>query len=365
MSLTFIKAEPKIDFIGMRKICYVLSAIVILAGVASLIIKGGPSYGIDFAGGAVVQVKFDAPVSDEQAKDALANVDLPGLSIQQIGTDADSEYLIRLSETDNTESLRGTLSKALAEHLPQAKAEIQRLEVVGPKVGADLRSQAIGALFYASLLIAIYISGRFEHRWVVAGIMAAILGGGLYLLSELGIPLGWLVLAATLITCLVCLKLKLIYALGAVVGLIHDIAITVGVLSLLDIEVDLIIIAAILTIIGYSLNDTIIVFDRIRENQRAKKYPTFTETINRSINQTLSRTILTSGTTAIVVIALFFLGGSIIHNFALTLFVGIVVGTYSSIFVSSPILLIFGEPVEPAKKKETAVIVRDEQGAVV
>ena len=364
MSLTFIKTEPKIDFIGMRKIFYALSVIVILAGVASLIIKGGPTYGIDFAGGAVVQVKFDKPVSDEQTKNALADVDLPGLTIQQVGSDADSEYLIRISETQSTESLRDSLSKALAENLPQAKAEIQRMEVVGPKVGADLRSQAIEALFYASLLIAIYISGRFEHRWVVAGIMAVILAGGLYLLGQMGVPRGWLVLAATAITCIVCIKLKLVYALGAVVGLIHDIIITVGVLSLLDIEVDLIIIAAILTIIGYSLNDTIIVFDRIRENLRAKKYPTFAETINRSINQTLSRTILTSGTTAIVVVALFFLGGSIIHNFALTLLVGIVVGTYSSIFVSSPILLVFGEPEEP-KKKETAVIVRDENGAVV
>ena len=364
MSLTFIKTEPKIDFIGMRRIFYILSAIVILAGVVSLLIKGGPTYGIDFAGGAVVQVKFSAPVSDQQTEKALKALDLPGLSIQQMGKATDNEYLIRLSETKNTESLRESIAKALAENLPQAKAEIQRMEVVGPKVGADLRSQAIEALFYASLLIAIYISGRFEHRWVVAGIMAVVLAGGLYLLGQIGVPRGWLVLAATAITCVVCIKLKLVYALGAVVGLIHDIIITVGVLSLLDIEVDLIIIAAILTIIGYSLNDTIIVFDRIRENLRAKRYPSFAETINRSINQTLSRTILTSGTTAIVVIALFFLGGGIIHNFSLTLLVGIVVGTYSSIFVSGPILLIMGEPVEP-KKKEAAVIVRDEHGAVV
>lgn len=364
MSLTFIKAEPKIDFIGMRKICYALSIILILIGVASLIAKGGPSYGIDFDGGTNIQIKFDKMVSDSEVKTALEGISLPGLSIQQIGADKDSEYLLRLSETGNTEKLRDTITETLAKQLPQAKAEIQRTEAVGPKVGSDLRSQAIEALFYASLLISIYISGRFEHRWVVAGIMAAALAGSLYLLGQFGMPRGWLVLAATLITCAVCLRLKLVYALGAVVGLIHDIAITVGILSLLNVEIDLIIIAAILTIIGYSLNDTIIVFDRIRENLRSKKYPTFKETINRSINQTLSRTILTSGTTAIVTVALFFLGGSIIHNFALTLLVGIVAGTYSSIFVSSPILLIFGEPKEP-KKKETAVIVRDEQGAVV
>ena len=221
MSLTFIKAEPKIDFIGMRKICYALSILFILAGVASLLIKGGPLYGIDFAGGAVVQVKFNTAVSDEQVKNALDGVDLPGLVIQQVGADTDNEYLIRMSETKSTETLRDDLSKALAENLPQAKATIQRTEVVGPKVGADLRSQAIEALFYASLLIAIYISGRFEHRWVVAGIMAVTLAGGLYLLGQLGMPRGWLVLAATTITCLVCLRLKLSYALGAVVGLIH------------------------------------------------------------------------------------------------------------------------------------------------
>ncbi len=365
MSLTFIKAEPKIDFIGMRKICYALSIIFILAGVASLVIKGGPLYGIDFAGGANVQIKFDKPVSDTEIKTALADVKLPGLSIQQIGSAKDSEYLLRITDTGSTDSLRATIAKTLEERLPQATAQIQRTEIVGPKVGADLRSQAIEALFYASLLICIYISGRFEHRWVVAGIMAITLAGGLYLLGQIGVPRGWLVLAATTITCIVCLRLKLVYALGAVVGLIHDIAVTIGILSLLNIEIDLIIIAAILTIIGYSLNDTIIVFDRIRENLRGKKYPTFSETINRSINQTLSRTILTSGTTAVVTVALFFLGGSIIHNFALTLLVGIVAGTYSSIFVSSPILLIFGEPEEPKEKKQTAVIVRDENGAVV
>ena len=364
MSLTFIKSEPKIDFIGLRKICYALSLLVIAVGVASLVIKGGPLYGIDFAGGTVVQIKFDNRVSDEQVKTAMESVDLPGLTIQQIGADADSEYLIRISETGSGDSLRAELTAALADNLPEATASIQRVEMVGPKVGADLRSQAIEALFYASLLIAIYISGRFEQRWFVAGMMAVILGGGLYLLGQFGVPRGWLVLAATAITCAVCWKLKLVYALGAVVGLIHDVVITIGALSLLNIEVDLIIIAAVLTVIGYSLNDTIIVFDRIRENLRSKKYPSFAETINRSINQTLSRTILTSGTTAMVVLALFFLGGSIIHNFALTLLVGIVVGTYSSIFVSSPILLVFGEPKEP-EKKETAVIVRDEHGAVV
>jgi preprotein translocase subunit SecF len=364
MALTFIKTEPTIDFIGRRKIFYILSIIVVLIGLASLVVKGGPTYGIDFAGGAIIQIKFDSQVSDEEVKRAIANADLPAMVIQQIGADSDNEFLIRLSETEGAEYFRDILNQAMIDNLPQVNVEIQRTEMVGPKVGADLRSQAIEALFYASLLISIYISGRFEHRWFVAAIMAVTLGGGLYVLGQIGVPSGWLVLAATIIACAVCWRLKLLYALSAMVGLIHDIAITIGVLSLLNIEVDLIIIAAILTIIGYSLNDTIVIFDRIRENLRGKKYPTFAETINRSINQTLSRTIITSGSTLFVVLALFFLGGSILRDFALTLIVGIIVGSYSSIFVSSPILLIFGEPKEP-DNKEAAVIVRDEQGAVV
>jgi preprotein translocase subunit SecF len=192
------------------------------------------------------------------------------------------------------------------------------------------------------LLIAIYISGRFEQRWFAAAIMAAGLFAGISVLELAGAPTEYLILAAGLITLGLCWYLKLTYALGATVALVHDLLITVGVFSLLNKEFDLTIVAALLTIIGYSLNDTIIVFDRIRENIRAKKAVDLGETINKSINQTLSRTLLTSGTTLLVVLCLYLFGGGVIHDFALALLVGIVVGTYSSIFVASPILLIFG-----------------------
>ena len=173
--------------------------------------------------------------------------------------------------------------------------------------------------------------------------MAAALGAGVYGIGLLGLEMGWLIVAALAITVGLCWYLKLNYALGAVVALIHDVMITVGIFSILGKEFDLTIIAALLTIIGYSLNDTIIVFDRIRENNIARKAnQTFASVINVSVNQTLSRTIMTSATTLMVVFCLFVLGGSVIHDFALALLIGVGVGTYSSIFVASPILLGFG-----------------------
>jgi preprotein translocase subunit SecF len=235
------------------------------------------------------------------------------------------------------------VSDALSSQLDGAGFDIQRLEMVGPKVGADLRAKALEALFFAVLVIAVYISGRFEQRWTVAAIMAAALGGGIYAIGLLGLDMGWLIIAAMFMTMGLCWYLKLNYALGAVVALIHDVTITIGVFSILGKEFDLTIIAALLTIIGYSLNDTIIVFDRIRENTRAQQDPRrFRSVINESINQTLSRTIMTSLTTLMVVACLFVLGGSVIHDFALALLIGIGVGTYSSIFVASPILMGFG-----------------------
>lgn len=365
MALTFIKKQTHIDFVGNRRKFYILSIVLILIGIASLIIKGGPRYGIDFAGGTVIQVKFNAPVTDERVKEALAGVDLPGIVVQQFGNATESEFLIRASNIqESSENLRAVILSALEKNIPDAKADIQRVEMVGPKVGSDLRGMAIEALYFASLLIAIYISGRFEHRWLMALLMAVVLGGALYFLGRLGISKSWLVLVGTILTCVVCWKLKLVYALGAVVGLIHDILITIGFISVFNIEIDLTIVAALLTIIGYSLNDTIVVYDRIRENAAAKLYSSFSENINASINQTLSRTILTSLTTILVLVVLLFLGGNIIHDFALIMIVGVVAGTYSTIFISSPILLAFGEPKQTTRKKKQSIDF-DKQGAVV
>ncbi len=344
MGLQIIKPDTNIDFIGFRKIAFMISAFFILAGLGSLAINGGPKYGIDFAGGMIVQVKVDKTLDVSEFKNALSGVELPGLVVQTLGLEGDNEYLIRTSSSDiSSQDVRAGVSDSLSKNLDGVKFEIQRLEMVGPKVGADLRTKALEAMFYAVLIIAVYISGRFEQRWTVAAIMAAALGGVIYGVGLTGLDMGWLIVVAMVVTIGLCWYLKLNYALGAVAALIHDVIITIGVFSILGKEFDLTIIAALLTIIGYSLNDTIIVFDRIRENNIArKKGEGFSTVINRSINQTLSRTIMTSLTTLLVVACLFVLGGSVIHDFALALLVGIVVGTYSSIFVASPILMGFG-----------------------
>jgi preprotein translocase subunit SecF len=213
------------------------------------------------------------------------------------------------------------------------------MEMVGPQVGQDLREKALFAMFFALLFITIYISGRFEFKWMISGIMAAALIGAVYVLTLLKVSIPWLIIGALIVTLVLFWFLELKYAMGAIVALVHDVTITVGLFSLFDKEFTLAIIAALLTIIGYSLNDTIIVFDRIRENLRKYHKNPLEVILNRSVNETLSRTLLTSLTTLFVVLALFVLGGGIIHDFAFALLVGIVVGTYSSIFVASPILL--------------------------
>jgi preprotein translocase subunit SecF len=204
MGLQIIKPDTKIDFVGLRKIAFIVSAILILCGLGSLLIKGGPKYGIDFAGGMIVQVKIDKATDAASVKEAVKEVNLPGLVVQSIGLEGDHEYLIRTSSSDITsEEVRAKINKALTDNLG-ASFEIQRLEMVGPKVGADLRSQALEALFYAVLLIAVYISGRFEQRWTAAAVMAAALGGCVYGLGLLDLDMGWLILAALFITVGLC-----------------------------------------------------------------------------------------------------------------------------------------------------------------
>jgi preprotein translocase subunit SecF len=232
------------------------------------------------------------------------------------------------------------LEKAL-ETSTGKKVEIRRIEMVGPQVGQDLREKALFAIFYSLLFIAIYISGRFELKWLLSAALAGGLIGAVYMLSLFKVSIPVLIVAALILSLVFFWLLNLKYAMGAIVALIHDVMVTVGFFSLFDKEFTLPIIAALLTIIGYSLNDTIIIFDRIRENLRKYHKKSFDTIVNRSVNETLSRTILTSGTTLIVVTALFLLGGGIIHDFAFALLVGIVAGTYSTIYVASPILLMW------------------------
>jgi preprotein translocase subunit SecF len=245
------------------------------------------------------------------------------------------------------------VQKALQGRLPNETVELRRVEVVGPQVSTDLRRKALFALFYAILGIVIYISGRFEAKWLAAVGLAAALFAVTYGITQWfpGVSPAILIVIALVGTVIFCLVLELRYALAAIIALFHDVLITVGFFSVFDKPFNLPIVAALLTIVGYSLNDTIIVFDRIRENMHGQRRAQFPEVVNASINETLSRTVLTSGTTLIVVIALFILGGEVIHDFAFALLVGIVVGTYSSIFIASPILVYWqarsaaGEPV--------------------
>ncbi len=295
--MQLIKPDTNFDFVGKRKLALIISAVLILVGLASLAVKGGPNYGIDFAGGTLVQVKFSADTDAGEIKQALDGLDLGSPVVQSFG-DGQNEFLIRVDRSSGElQGLSAQMLTALEGKYEAGNVEIRRVEMVGPQVGKDLRNKGIKAIFYAMLGILVYISWRFEFR----------------------------------------------FAVGAIVALVHDVLITLGMFSIFGKEIDLPIIAAFLAIIGYSLNDTIIVYDRIRENLGKHHKESFPFIVNRSVNETLSRTLLTSGTTLLVVLALFVLGGGVIHNFAFAMLVGVMVGTYSSIFVASPVLIFWEE----------------------
>jgi len=344
--MQFIKTGINIDFIGKRKIAFTVSVSMILVSLISLSIHGGPRLGIDFKGGTLIQVKFLKPVQIDDIQQGLKRIQLGKSSVQQFGDQADNEFLFR---TDTPITTAQKLTQTLENELQTstgAKAEIRRVRMVGPQVGQELREKALFAMFYALLFITIYISGRFEQKemkWILSGSLAAALMGGVYVLSLFDVSTPLLMVAALFITIALFWFLQLRFAMGAIVALIHDVIITVGIFSIFDKEFTLPIIAALLTIIGYSLNDTIIVFDRIRENLRKYHKNPLDFIINRSVNETLGRTILTSVTTLAVVVTLFVLGGGIIHDFAFAMIVGVLIGTYSSIYVASPIILALQE----------------------
>ncbi len=297
----FNSDKMNVDFIGKRRLFMIISAIAILVGLASLLVRGGLNYGIDFAGGTMVQVRFANTVVTDDLRQALAEVDMGDASIQQFEDEEAHEFLIRVEKSKSdlvglSDEIRVVLDKVFGSE----NVDIRRVEMVGPKVGKDLRRQGMLAILYAMIGILIYITVRFEFR----------------------------------------------FALGAIVALAHDIMITVGVFTLLNKEFSLPIIAALLAIVGYSLNDTIVVYDRIRENMKGAGKFAFANTVNRSINQTISRTILTSMTTMLVLVSLFFLGGGVIHDFAFAMIIGVMVGTYSSIFIASPVVILM----QPKKK---------------
>lgn len=339
--MQFIKPDININFLGKRRLAFILSVVMISISISSLIIHKGPRQGIDFVGGTLIQMKFSSPVEVASIKAGLEDLGFGKPSVQLFGETGDNEYLVRTGKSGMTgEGFTKNLIDVM-KSTTGMDVDIRRVEMVGPQVGEDLREKALLALFYALLFITIYISGRFELKWLTSGVMAGALMASVYFLSLFNVSIPFLIIAALMISLILFWFLEFKYAMGAIVALIHDVTITVGLFSVFDKEFSLPIIAALLTIIGYSLNDTIIVFDRIRENLRKYHKNTMEVIINRSINETLSRTILTSITTLFVVITLFVLGGGIVHDLAFALLVGVLVGTYSSVFVASPIILLW------------------------
>ncbi len=338
-AMRFIKTETNINFIGIKNVAFYLSIACIAISFVSLIIHRGPRLGIDFAGGTLIQIKFTSAARIDDVKSGLESVGLGKSSVQQFGEKADNEFLIRTESTYGSGKGFTTDIKKALESSAGDQVEIRRVEMVGPQVGEDLKKKALFAMFYALLFITIYISGRFELKWILSGVVASALIGAVYIFNLFNVSIPYLIGAALVVSLIVFWFLELKFAMGAIVALMHDVIITVGLFSIFDKEFTLPIIAALLTIIGYSLNDTIIIFDRIRENTRKHHKKPLEFIINRSINETLSRTILTSLTTLAVVVTLFVLGGGIIHDFAFALIIGVLVGTYSSIYVASPILM--------------------------
>ena len=290
--MQLFKNETHFDFMGKIKPAMAFSSLLILVGLISIAISGGLKYGIDFAGGTLIQLQFKNPPDIEVIRDGLKTIGLGDSTIQEFGSKKD--ILIRVEKSEEKlEAVGAMVRRSLSGEFNIEEITLERVEMVGPKVGRDLREKALLSILYAIIGIVIYISWRFELQ----------------------------------------------YAIAAIIALIHDVLVTMGAFSIFDKEFTLVIVAAFLTIIGYSLNDTIVVFDRIRENLRRKGKFSTIDIINASINQTLSRTLLTSGTTLLVVVALFFFGGEIIHDFSFALLVGIFIGTYSSIFIASVFLV--------------------------
>lgn len=296
--MELIRPGFRVDFIGYRKYAYILSGILIAISLASLFFIRGLNYGIDFAGGLELQVAFKDSVEIGDVRNAMRTVGLEQAAIQSVSGGEANEFLIRMHqiEEDPTKSISTVAENALFQAFGKEKVDIRRAEVVGAAVSKDLKTKGLLSILYACIGLLVYIWIRFE----------------------------------------------LSYSVGAIAALVHDVIITMGLFSLLQKEMSLTIIAALLTIVGYSLNDTIVIFDRIRENIK-KQTGSFdlASLMSDSISQTLSRTVLTALTVFLVALCLFLLGGNVIHDFAFAMLVGVVVGTYSSMYIASPIVLLF------------------------
>jgi preprotein translocase subunit SecF len=307
--------QKNINFVGMRKPAMIFSILMIIASIGSLVVNG-LNLGVDFTGGTVIEVGYPEAANVDEIRKALNEAKYDA-SVQHFGTAKD--VLIRIAPQEGVD--RSKVGDNILSILKQGNTgvEMRRVEFVGPQIGDELRDDGGTAMLLALAGILVYVTLRFEFR----------------------------------------------FSVGAIIALVHDVVITVGIFSITRMEFDLTILAAILAIIGYSLNDTIVVFDRVRENFLKLRKSDAEESINISINQTLSRTIVTSLTTLLVLVALYYFGGKIIHGFSLAMIIGVVVGTYSSIYVASSSLLMMGvtrEALLPPEKEEDG---REDDGSVV
>ncbi len=332
--MELFRQDTQIDFLGRRRIALIASGIVMVIGIASLAVRG-LSFGIDFTGGTLVEVGYSDPVAVGEVRTQLEGAGFEAALVQYFGTSRDIMIRLPVDESRQaaeissrvTEALRAPFGETLTDSPEgglqrclraasdgpvECQVQMRRVEFVGPQVGEELTEKGGLAMIYALIGILIYVAWRFEWR----------------------------------------------FAVGSVAALVHDVVITMGLFSILGLEFSLAVLAAILAVIGYSLNDTIVVFDRIRENFRKMRRGSPVEIMNASINQTLRRTVLTSATTLLVVLTLLIIGGEVIRGFAAALLIGIVVGTYSSVFVASPVVLMLGisrEDMLPVKKEGAEV----------
>ena len=286
--------NTKFNFLSLQKPAFIISAVIIGIGLISLLLHKGPNLGIDFKGGTIIQVQFEKDIDISSIRNSLSTVNLGNSEIKRFGTSR--EILIKTDPVKSGERhIAEIIKEVLHRDFTDNPYDIRRIEEVGPKMGSELVKGALLSIIFACLLMGIYVSWRFEFK----------------------------------------------FAVGAVAALTHDVLVTIGIFSLLNIEFDLKVVASILLIVGYSLNDTIVVYDRIRENMKILRKETHESIINKSINAVLSRTVVTSLTTLLVIVIIFLFGGEVLHNFAFALLIGIITGTYSSIYIASPIVSIW------------------------
>ena len=303
--MEFIRPDTRYDFIGKKKFTIWISVIAILLSLGSIAAQGGLKYGVDFAGGLLVQVKFAKPIEIAGVRSGLEAMGFKDANVQKFG-EAD-EFLVRVEKaSENLDEVSKTIQNSIQERFKDKVPEIRRVEMVGPKVGKDLKTKALWAIGLSFLAILIYVAIRF-HTFA--------------------------------------------YGLGGIVALLHDIVITFGAISILRLEFSLSLLAVILTIIGFSINDTIVIFDRVRENIKKLRKEDLPTIFNISINETLGRTILTSGTVMMVVLILLFFGGPVIHDFALAMAIGLISGVYSTVYIASPVVLLWEKYVTSRRRR--------------